>query len=115
MMNRLVKALALTLALVSWNTVANPVQPEINLISAAQRYPWNNMVDYTYALSNCNASATYKLAVDLTVNGVTKSVTNELTTVADGTYAGSVDMASQFGVGVKDAQAGFKIKLLGTK
>ena len=70
--------------------------PSVVLVSAAQRYPWNNVVDYTYALSNCNASKTYKLAVGLTVGGVTKVSTNDLTTVSDGNYTGTIDAATLF-------------------
>lgn len=76
-------------------TVVKP-QPEINLISAQQRYPWNGILDYTYSLTDCSSSATYKLAVGLTVSGVTKSVTNELTTVANGNYAGTINAATLF-------------------
>lgn len=76
-------------------TVVKP-QPEINLISAAQRYPWNGIVDYTYSLTDCSSSATYKLAVGLTAGGVTKVSTNDLTTVADGNYTGTIDAATLF-------------------
>ena len=95
-------------------TVVKP-QPEINLISAAQRYPWNNIVDYTYSLTNCNASATYKLAIDLTMNGVKKSVTNELTTVADGTYNGTINLADHFSDGTKDPAGKMDLTLIETK
>lgn len=86
--------------------------PSVVLVSAKQRYPWNNVVDYSYTLANLKGSVSYKLAVEITAGGVAKAVTNDLSVVADGTYTNSINLLSLCGDGTKDAGAKLKLSLL---
>ena len=90
-------------------------KPAVSLLTAQQRYPWNNILDYTYMVSNLRPKVSYKLGIDLTMNGVTKSVTNELTTVADGTYNGTINLADHFSDGTKDPAGKMDLTLVETK
>ena len=74
----------------------------IGLIKAAQRYPWNGIVDFCYEVTNATAALpgwSYKLAVSLTADGVTKAVTNDITPV-EGPVMDKIDAAQLFGTTV---------------
>ena len=70
--------------------------PIVKLLSVQQRYPWNGIVDYTYMLDGLSSDKTYKLAVEMTVDGETKATTNDLTTIATGDYSGTLNAAELF-------------------
>ena len=86
--------------------------PTVTLLSAQQRYPWNNIVDYKYELNGLMSDKTYKLAVELTAKGTTKGVTNDVTTKVDGTYTGTVDALPLLGTTGVDKNGSIELKLL---
>ena len=89
--------------------------PSVTLISAAQRYPWGTAVDYTYSLADTDSTKAYKLAVELTLGGVTKSVTNELEAVEnDVAYTQSVELSGLFANGTKDPEGKIDLTLIET-
>lgn len=89
--------------------------PSVVLVSVRQRFPWNNIVDYTYTLSNLKSDGVYKLAVETTLNGGRVAETNDLTTVANGTYSGQLDLLTRYANGTRDQAANFKLTLLEVK
>lgn len=85
--------------------------PAVSLVSAAQRYPWNNVVDYTYALANLNSEGVYKIVTDVTFNSLKKSITNDVPSV-DGTYSAAIDFDQYFDSNAVDSQTKLKLRLL---
>ena len=77
---------------------AERLPASVTVTSAKQRWPWNGKVDVGYTLSNTDAGEYYRLITAVTVDGATKSVTNEVGAVTSGTV--TVDCAALFGAGV---------------
>lgn len=91
--------------------------PTVTLLSAQQRYPWNGWLDYTYSLEGLSSDKTYELVAKMTVGGVTKAATNELTSAeaTDGNHAGKVNLNDYFSADAVDRSSKLKLQLLEVK
>ena len=76
--------------------------------------PWSTItVDYT--LGGVEADLDYKVAFDVTANGVTRGVTNAAAKLADGTASKVIDTAALFGAASADPKAKVRIVLIAVK
>ena len=76
--------------------------------------PWSTItVDYT--LGGVEADLDYKVAFDVTANGVTRGVTNAAAKLAGGTASKVSDTAALFGAASADPKAKVRIVLIAVK
>lgn len=76
--------------------------------------PWSTItVDYT--LGGVEADLDYKVAFDVTANGVTRGVTNAAAKLADGTASKVIDTAALFGAASADPKAKVRVSLIAVK
>ena len=76
--------------------------------------PWSTItVDYT--LGGVEADLDYKVAFDVTANGVTRGVTNAAAKLTDGTAPKVIDTAALFGAASADPKAKVRVSLIAVK
>ena len=73
--------------------------------------PWST-ITVTYTLGGVDADLSYKVAFDVTANGVTKGVTNAATKLMDGVATQVIDTAMLFGTAVADPKAKVCVSLV---
>ena len=88
--------------------------PSVTVGDVKTGEPWSTItVDYT--LGGVEADLDYKVAFDVTANGVTRGVTNAAAKRADGTASKVIDTAALFGAASADPKAKVRIVLIAVK
>ena len=88
--------------------------PSVTVGDVKTGEPWSTItVDYT--LGGVEADLDYKVAFDVTANGVTRGVTNAAAKLADGTASKVIDTAALFGAASADPKAKVRIVLIAVK
>ncbi|MDO5320638.1 MAG: hypothetical protein Q4G65_18595 [bacterium] len=88
--------------------------PSVTVGTVKTGEPWSTItVDYT--LNGVDADLDYKVAFDVTANGVTKGVTNAMAKLADGTASKVIDTAALFGAASADPKANVRVSLIAVK
>ena len=88
--------------------------PSVTVGTVKTGEPWSTItVDYT--LNGVDADLDYKVAFDVTANGVTKGVTNAVAKLADGTASKVIDTAALFGAASADPKANVRVSLIAVK
>ncbi|MCQ2391073.1 MAG: hypothetical protein MJ240_06600 [Kiritimatiellae bacterium] len=88
--------------------------PSVTVGNVKTGEPWSTItVDYT--LGGVDADLDYRVAFDVTANGVTKGVTNAATKLADGTASKVIDTAALFGSASADPKAKVRVSLIAVK
>lgn len=76
--------------------------------------PWST-ITVTYTLGGVDADLNYKVAFDVTANGVTKGVTNVAAKLTDGVASQVIDTATLFGTAIADPKAKVCVSLIVVK
>ena len=76
--------------------------------------PWST-ITVTYTLGGVDADLNYKVAFDVTANGVTKGVTNVAAKLTDGVASQVIDTATLFGTAIADPKAKVCVSLIAVK
>ena len=76
--------------------------------------PWST-ITVAYTLSGVDADVDYKIAFDVTANGVTRGVTNAAAKLTDGTASKTIDTAMLFGKETVDTKAKVRVSLIAVK
>ena len=88
--------------------------PSVTVGDVKTGEPWSTIaVDYT--LSGVDADIGYKVAFDVTANGVTKGVTNVAAYLMDGAVSKVIDTAALFGAESADPKATVRVSLIAAK
>lgn len=76
--------------------------------------PWS-MVTVNYTLGGLDADLDYKVAFDVTANGVTRGVTNAAAKLTDGAASKVIDTVALFGAAKADPKAKVRVSLIAVK
>ena len=107
--NTVKKLLAVAMAAVGFAAFAAPA---VTVNSVTENGTWST-IDVTYTLSGVDTSANYKMQFDVTVDGVTKTVTDDsFATKSNTSYTKTIDTKTLFGSACRDAKAKVKVSLL---
>ena len=103
------KVLAVAMAAVGFAAFAAPA---VTVNSVTESGTWST-IDVSYTLSGVDTSANYKMQFDVTVDGVTKTVTDDsFATKSNTSYTKTIDTKTLFGSACRDAKAKVKVSLL---
>lgn len=86
-------------------------EPTVTVDKVERCDPWST-IRVSYTLGGVEEMTYYKVAFDVTANGVTKGVTNAATKVADGAHAKAIDTAELFGKATPDTKAKVRVSLI---
>ena len=88
--------------------------PSVTVGDVKTGEPWSTItVDYT--LGGVEADLDYKVAFDVTANGVTRGVTNAAAKLTDGAASKVIDTAALFGSASADPKAKVRVSLIAVK
>ena len=85
--------------------------PSVTVNSVTENGTWSK-VDVKYTLSDVDASASYKVAFDVTADGATAGVTNDAAKLESKAYTKTIDTKDLFGLAKRDAKAKVKVSLI---
>ena len=86
-------------------------EPSLTLDEVMPGKTWN-LLTVNYTLDGVSANTAYEVVFDVTVNGVTKSVTNAAAQVANKAYAKEINTTALFGEVVSDSNAKVRASLV---
>ena len=86
-------------------------EPTVTVDKVERGDPWST-IRVSYTLGGVEEMTYYKVAFDVTANGVTRGVTNAATKVADGVQAKAIDTAELFGKATPDTKAKVRVSLI---
>ena len=102
------KILAVAVAALGLVAVADP---GVTVNEVTENGTWSK-VDVKYTLSGVDASASYKVAFDVTADGATAGVTNDAAKLESTSYTQTIDTKDLFGTAKRDAKAKVKVSLI---
>ena len=88
--------------------------PSVTIGEVATGAPWST-VTVNYTLGGLDADLDYKVAFDVTANGVTRGVTNAAAKLTDGSASKVIDTTALFGVAKADPKAKVRVSLIAVK
>lgn len=88
--------------------------PSVTVGDVKTGEPWST-ITVAYTLSGVDADVDYKIAFDVTANGVTRGVTNAAAKLTDGTASKTIDTAMLFGKETVDTKAKVRVSLIAVK
>ena len=86
-------------------------EPTVTVDKVERCDPWST-IRVSYTLGGVEEMTYYKVAFDVTANGVTRGVTNAATKVADGVQARAIDTVGLFGKATPDTKAKVRVSLI---
>lgn len=88
--------------------------PSVTVGEVATGAPWST-VTVNYTLGGLDADLDYKVAFDVTANGVTRGVTNAAAKLTDGAASKVIDTVALFGAAKADPKAKVRVSLIAVK
>lgn len=88
--------------------------PSVTVGEVSTGAPWST-VTVNYTLSGVDADIDYKVAFDVTANGVTRGITNAAAKLADGAASKVIDTVALFGAAKTDPKAKVRVSLIAVK
>ena len=88
--------------------------PSVAVGEVTSGVPWST-VTVNYTLGGMDAATDYKVAFDVTANGVTRGVTNAAAKLTDGPASKVIDTAALFGAANADPRAKVRVSLIAVK
>ena len=88
--------------------------PSVTVGEVSTGAPWST-VTVNYTLGGLDADLDYKVAFDVTANGVTRGVTNAAAKLTDGAASKVIDTVALFGAAKADPKAKVRVSLIAVK